>query len=307
MKLRLLRIIVSVIAFGVLTGSLASIGGMMWGRFAAWLAGVQFMQAALTFALSTVLVWLIVTLIFGRVYCSSLCPLGTLQDIVARLPRLGSAAARRPYSYSPPLTRWRVSMLLVTVAAIMLSIASVVSLLDPYGLYASVAGWVFTPVKIAAASAVGLFAGIVVMSTVLVLAFRGGRTYCNSICPVGTTLGFVSKYSLFHIDINTDLCTGCRRCEEVCKASCINLYDHIVDGSRCVCCFDCTAVCPDDAISYTFRRHQLADPLMRRVRNTAAGQASLSAPRSQGARAVETRLNSKSPSVKSETVSRTSE
>lgn len=273
MKLRVLRIIVSVIAFGVLTGSLASIGGVLWGRMAAWLESVQFFEAAFAFSLSTILIWLIITLIFGRIYCSSVCPLGTLQDIVARIPRLGNNFARHHYSYSRPLTRWRISMLLVMLAAIMLTISSVITILNPYGLYSEITEWIVTPALIASASVIGVSAGVIVMGAVIVLAFRNGRTYCNTICPVGTTLGFVSKYALFHIDINTDLCTGCLRCEEVCKASCINLTDHVVDGSRCVNCFDCLPVCPDGAISYTHRRHQLADPLMRRAKNPLAGSA----------------------------------
>ena len=156
MRLRLIRIIVSVIAFGVLTGSLASVGGVLWGRFARWLAGVQFLNAALAFSLSTVLVWLILTLIFGRIYCSSVCPLGTIQDIVARLPRLGARAAAGAYFYSPPLNRWRLAMLIVTLAAIMLTISSVITVLNPYGLSEQLGTWLFNPFKIAAASVTGI-------------------------------------------------------------------------------------------------------------------------------------------------------
>ena len=103
--------------------------------------------------------------------------------------------------------------------------------------------------------------------------FRNGRTFCNTVCPVGTTLSFISRYSIFRIDINTDKCVQCRRCEHVCKASCIDMTSHVVDTSRCVVCFDCLSDCPNDAIHYTYNRHQLSIPLMQRVKDTVAGQA----------------------------------
>ena len=47
---------------------------------------------------------------------------------------------------------------------------------------------------------------------VFVLAWRGGRTYCNTVCPVGTFLGFISRYSFLKPVINTEKCNGCGKC-----------------------------------------------------------------------------------------------
>lgn len=93
-----------------------------------------------------------------------------------------------------------------------------------------------------------------------------GRTLCNSLCPLGAALGSLNTLSLFQVDINTDVCTHCRRCEDVCKAFCIDSTAGTVDASRCVTCFDCLAVCPDDAIRYTTRRHRLSIPMLRSVK-----------------------------------------
>ena len=88
-----------------------------------------------------------------------------------------------------------------------------------------------------------------------ILAWRGGRTYCNMICPVGTVLGFLSKYSLFKPVIDTTKCNGCGLCARNCKASCINSKAHEIDYSRCVACMDCLDKCKQGAITYT-RRHK---------------------------------------------------
>ncbi|MCM1164368.1 MAG: 4Fe-4S dicluster domain-containing protein [Muribaculaceae bacterium] len=278
--LRFTRILVSIVIMALLTGVLTAYG-MKLAKFAGVLAKIQFLPAALAFSLATIVCWLIATIIFGRIYCSTACPLGTFQDICARLPRLGHYPSSRNYHYSLPLTAWRNISLLALVVSVFLGVSIIVMLLDPYSIYSRFCVYVLKPVwgvvvnifseksvKMAAASATGITVALILMSIIGYLAARNGRTFCNSICPVGTSLGFISKYSVFRIDINTDKCIECRKCEHVCKASCIDLSSHVVDSSRCVACFDCLPVCPNDAIHYTSNRHQLSIPMLRKVGGT---------------------------------------
>lgn len=295
-QLRALRTAIGIAAWGVLTWGLVHgvieagsasatqdqeivlVSGM--SAVAEWLRNVQFIPAAMTFSLSTIIVWVLVTLVMGRVYCSTVCPLGAWQDAWARLGRSvrRNGFERRNYRYSRPLTPWRTSSLAVFVVAVLLGIGAVVSLLDPWAIYSEACDRYLLPawqwveslmsdaaVRIATASVAGMIVSGVLMAGISVLAFRNGRTFCNSVCPVGTALGYVSRYSLLHIDIDTDLCTQCRRCEHVCKAACINLNDHVVDGSRCVNCFNCLTACRDGAIRYTISRKALSTPLMQRL------------------------------------------
>ncbi|MDE6188362.1 MAG: 4Fe-4S binding protein, partial [Duncaniella sp.] len=264
--------------------------GMEIPAFAAWLAKVQFLPAAMSFAITTFVVWLIVTLIFGRIYCSTFCPLGFFQDICARLPRLGRRKPAWFYHYSLPMTRLRRITLFIVVLSIILGISAVSSLLDPYSIYGRFSLYVLKPlwasvlnlwsavdsapeIRIALASVAGIALALLTMAVIGAVAFKNGRTFCNTVCPVGTTLSFISHYSIFRIDINTDKCIQCRKCEHLCKASCIDLTSHVVDMSRCVVCFDCLSDCPNDAISYTYNRHQLSIPLMQRVKDSVAGSA----------------------------------
>ncbi len=91
-----------------------------------------------------------------------------------------------------------------------------------------------------------------VLSFVVLCLFAGafGRLYCNTICPVGTILGFLSKHAFFKTRINAEKCVGCGLCAKACKSSCIDVKRKTVDSTRCVVCFDCFSACRKNAISY---------------------------------------------------------
>ncbi|MCB9027771.1 MAG: 4Fe-4S binding protein [Bacteroidales bacterium] len=65
-----------------------------------------------------------------------------------------------------------------------------------------------------------------------VLSLSHGRLYCNTVCPVGTLLGLLSKVSLFRIRFDEDKCTRCGRCAMACKSSCIDFLNKNVDLSQ---------------------------------------------------------------------------
>ncbi|MCH5325821.1 MAG: 4Fe-4S dicluster domain-containing protein [Duncaniella sp.] len=283
---RRLRIVVAMAAAAGLVWLLVS-NGMDSVKYAGFLAKIQFLPAAMAFAISTIVAWLIITIIFGRIYCSTVCPLGTLQDAAARLARLGSHKHHHRYHYQKPLSALRYSILIMVAASGILGVTLLISLLDPYSIVARF--FVFTikplwsallglfdstPARLAAASVSGIAIGTLSIAIIAWLAAVNGRVFCNSVCPVGTTLGLISRHSAFHIDINTDKCIQCRKCEHVCKARCIDMTDHVIDASRCVVCFDCVPVCPNDAIHYTTNRHQLSIPLMQKIQTPVAGSPS---------------------------------
>ena len=94
---------------------------------------------------------------------------------------------------------------------------------------------------------------IVTCIILFTLAWKNGRTWCNTICPVGTVLGFLSRFSLLKVRIDADKCKECSLCTRQCKASCIDWKNHSIDYSRCVACFDCLDACRHGAITYTWR------------------------------------------------------
>lgn len=96
---------------------------------------------------------------------------------------------------------------------------------------------------------------------IAVLAWRNGRTYCNTICPVGTVLGFLAKYSWLKPVIDTSKCVNCGLCARNCKSACIDVKEHKIDYSRCVACMDCIGKCHKGAISYAHPSGKNAMPV----------------------------------------------
>lgn len=220
-----------------------------------WFAGLQLVPAALALSLPVLAFWLAVTLMFGRIYCSTVCPLGALIDLGARFRPI-----RKVYRYTKPLNIVRLCFFIIALFALLLLTPPVRALFEPYGLYAALASNIADGKALLATC---LSAGAVGVLTAM--AYRRGRLFCNTLCPLAAPLGFVGRNAAFHIDINTDLCIQCRKCVDVCKAECINLDDHVADMSRCVVCFNCLPVCPNEAIAYTLSRHALSTPLMQKI------------------------------------------
>lgn len=92
---------------------------------------------------------------------------------------------------------------------------------------------------------------IVTLAIIGILAWKHGRTWCNTICPVGTVLGLLSRFSLFKVRIDKNKCNGCGLCATKCKAACIDSKKHTIDYSRCVDCFDCLESCSKHALVYS--------------------------------------------------------
>ncbi|MDE6396675.1 MAG: 4Fe-4S dicluster domain-containing protein, partial [Muribaculaceae bacterium] len=101
---------------------------------------------------------------------------------------------------------------------------------------------------------------------VALFAWFTGRGYCNEICPVGTILGFLSRYSWLKPVIDGDKCNGCHSCERHCKSKCIDSANKAIDYSRCVACMDCIGSCRQKAISF---RHPSKAEAARKVSEVA--------------------------------------
>lgn len=238
-----------------------------------WMAKIQFMPALLALNAGIVLGLLVLTFMFGRVYCSVICPLGIMQDLFGRL---GKMARKNRYAYSAPKSILRYSLLVIMAVAILAGINVIVVLLAPYSSYGRIAQNLLSPVwgffnnllahRAEACESYAFYTTDVWIRSVItfgvaaatllvlgILSWRNGRTYCNTICPVGTLLGFVSRYSVFRPVIDTSKCNSCGLCARNCKSACIDSRNHSVDYSRCVSCFDCVEVCRRGAISYRCR------------------------------------------------------
>jgi ferredoxin len=198
--------------------------------------------------------------------------MGALQDMVARIGRRGR---KLPYTFSPAKSWLRYSVLVLFIAAIIVGVNIIVALLDPYGAFGRMANNLVLPIwqwgnnllalmaerldsyafyttDVWMKSLATLIVAVVTFVIVAILAWRNGRTYCNTICPVGTFLGLISRFSLFQIRVDEQKCKKCTLCARNCKAACIDSKEGKIDNSRCVACMNCISKCNNKAIGYRF-------------------------------------------------------
>ncbi len=278
--LRKIRISLATLVFALVTWLFLDFTGTAH-TWVGWLAKIQFLPAAMAMNIGVLVGLIILTLIFGRIYCSVICPLGIMQDILARLhPRKNKKTGR--YSYSSEVRWLRYPVLIVFVIAVIAGVGSIVSLLAPYSSYGRIITNLMSPIYEECNNLLAGFAAkhdsytfynvdiwvkslptfIVALTSLIfiaILAWIGGRTYCNTICPVGTILSFLSRFSFLKICFDESKCRNCSACTKGCKASCIDFKNHKVDYSRCVVCGDCLENCKFGALEY---RSSIVKPMI---------------------------------------------
>ena len=278
----MLRIFLAAFFMMAVTACFVDFTGMSV-QWLGWTVKLQFMPAVLALNFAAVAV-VVLTLLFGRVYCSVVCPLGILQDIAIFLRRtvgrlvpgrraaFGKTApavnARRPVPVRA--VRWAVATAFFAGGFLGIHF----TWLEPYAIYGRMASSLVAPLVRGGNNQLALWAEqhgshvlqtveviapplcMVVLSAamlviVLSLAVWKGRLWCNAICPVGTVLGVLARFSLLKPKIDSAKCVKCRLCEKACKAHCIDVESGAIDRSACVACFDCGAVCGKGALTWS--------------------------------------------------------
>ena len=270
--LRKIRLTLAILFFAAITLLFLDFTGTLHA-WLGWMAKIQFLPAVLALNVGVILVLVALTLVLGRVYCSVICPLGVMQDVVSWLSGRRSRKQKYRFGHSPARSALRYGVLALFVIALVAGVGSLVALLAPYSSYGRIVSNLFAPFYGWGNNLLAYFAGradsyafyetsvwlkslptfliaLVSFVAISLLAWRNGRTYCNTICPVGTVLGFLARFSLLRVRIDADKCTSCSLCSRRCKAACIDYKHHRVDYGRCVSCMDCIGECKHGAITY---------------------------------------------------------
>ena len=265
--LRKIRTILAAVVFALITLLFLDFTGTLH-CWLGWLAKIQFLPAVMALNVIVVVALVVLTLVFGRIYCSVICPLGIFQDVLARFHR-----KKNKYSYSAELKWLRYPMLIVFIIAGLSGVGSLFQLLAPYSAYGRIATMILQPIWKLGNNLLAMvaehyesyafysvdtwmrslpvfFIAVVTVVVLFILAWRGGRTYCNTICPVGTILSFFARFSWLKIRFDEDKCKNCSLCSKNCKAACIDFKTHTVDYSRCVVCGNCIDSCKFGALRY---------------------------------------------------------
>ncbi|MGA7160288.1 MAG: 4Fe-4S dicluster domain-containing protein [Bacteroidota bacterium] len=228
-------------------------------------------------ALSGLAVVLAATLLVGRVYCSHLCPLGTLQDVFIWTAKRNFKHRKFPYIKPHYLLHYGISFIMI--AAALCGSLFMLNFFEPFSSFGRILSNIIRPLVVLLNNVAALvlmkqqvfflyeiplkgLALSVVAATIIFLvglfwlSYYHGRFFCNTLCPVGGVLSLVSRFSIFHITIQNDQCIDCGLCERVCRARCIDSTKRQIDFAACVGCFDCISSCPTLGMKYAHRKNK---------------------------------------------------
>ena len=224
-------------------------------------------------ALAGFLFLIVMTLVFGRIYCSTLCPLGTFQDFFINL-KYKKKKKEKFFRYAKDHKLLRNMFTVAVFGMFVFGAGFLLIIFDPFSIFGRFVSGVIKPgieplvrgVESAAAGfdiydtphirmhPVSVFAflfALISAAAIGITAFYKGRLFCNTLCPAGGILALISRFSFLRIRINRDACNACGKCEVVCKASCISIKEKKVDFERCIACFNCIDSCPENGIAYS--------------------------------------------------------
>ena len=258
--LRTIRIALAAVFFVCITLLFFGIGQDWFG----WMAKLQFLPAvfrvvggATLFNVLVVAGILLLTFIFGRIYCSVICPMGVYQDIVIWIRRKGGSLLNdlhvrnlrrkkekgiavtpkkvgyiKRFSHRKEHKLLRYGILIILIASIFVIGQLLISLFAPYSAYGrmvrSIAG-IGAGESLAPAL---IITACITFLVITVCAWIWGREWCSSVCPVGTVLGTVSRFSLFRPVVDTDKCIRCSRCYNNCNEGALKFTRATLGSAR---------------------------------------------------------------------------
>jgi ferredoxin len=276
-SLKKIRVVVAIVVFVLAAAVFLDFTGRVPSALATILGSLQLVPAfaklftGLTIVSFGFLFVVLLTLAFGRVYCSTICPLGTLQDILIRVS--GRMRRRRWYRHKAAPVAIHYALLAASAILVVAGSMALVDLLEPFSNFGRILTNLGDPVLVSFNNAaafifgrLGIFAlyqvpllhvqflaivlALVFLGVLVYLSFEHGRLFCNLLCPAGALLSIISRISFFKIAIVEERCTDCGFCEMVCKANCIDAESKKIDFSACVGCYNCIDACPTVAMKF---------------------------------------------------------
>ena len=255
-----------------------STGGERWFEKAGWpvnlllqldplvAVGVALAAGTLTLGLLWALATVVLTVLFGRVFCGWLCPFGTMHQFVGWLGRRRKGVHQRIGLNS--YRRWQSAK--YVILAVMLGSAAagavtgwsgqvgslLTGLLDPLPLVYRSVNLAALPMADRGADVLWttdrLAEGVWVIGAIFIAAVALNlwipRFYCRFVCPLGALLGTIGRVSIFRIGRREDACVNCELCERDCEGACSPATQ--VRVSECVMCLNCVDRCRYGAIVY---------------------------------------------------------
>ena len=142
--LKKVRIVLSVLIFGLITFYFLDFAELLPNKFHV-LAHIQFVSALMSFSFIALVILIVLTLLLGRIYCSVICPMGVLQDIINWISQK-TVKKKKRFRFSPAKNIVRWSVLAIAVCSFLCGFTVLLGLLDPYSAFGRIITNIFKPV-----------------------------------------------------------------------------------------------------------------------------------------------------------------
>ncbi|MDR2711327.1 MAG: 4Fe-4S binding protein [Burkholderiales bacterium] len=200
-------------------------------------------------AMFLLIAFLLISVLFKKSFCSWLCPVGTLSEVLWRL-------GQKLFGRNLPVPRWldiSLRALKYLLLAFFLWIVVTVSAEEIMAFMGSEYGLI-VDVKM-----LDFFRYIsnVVLITLIVLIVGSvfiKNSWCRYLCPYGALLGVISMVSPFKIRRDAEACIDCAKCAKACPAQLPVDTKLQIRSAECTACLSCVSVCPaKDALQLSLR------------------------------------------------------
>ena len=229
---------------------------------------------------------LLITIFLGRVFCSFICPFGTIHHVIGSIrPALkGDRMIRANQKTPEQKIKYFLLMFLLICAAVGLNLSG---LLDPIALlFRSMALAVLPSLGAGLRSIFDVMANSdiktvnlisygaeVLLSPIfgynvqvyqtawvigllfLIILFLNRirpRFWCRILCPLGALMGIFSRVSLLKLKKDQDKCINCNLCVKHCQGAASPHPDQVWEAAECLTCFNCHNICPEEALAFSF-------------------------------------------------------
>ena len=203
----------------------------------------------INFLLLIPVILIVLHLLFGRIFCSFLCPMGNLITFFdSSFKHLRKNKKKKNYK---KLTLIPAGILLLILILKLFHI-NIIGFLDPIPVihrfftltFVPLLGWIFRPEN--ETPVFFIYTGYILLFIIL-LSFAGERIWCRFICPLGIIHRLTSILARYRRVVNK--CTPCEKCTDICPTNAINIKDPLkYDRSLCILCYKCTDTCPENTV-----------------------------------------------------------
>jgi polyferredoxin len=224
------------------------------------------------------LVFVFLAAVMGRVFCSHVCPMGTMLDFSDKWLGRRQRVKENRGTYKRARKIKFVFLLVILSAAV--AGFNLLGFGDPIVIFTRFAATVFHPVimllqdvgllilrpigawlgwtemaylEIILPSFAGalLFVGLLIL--ILVLSRLQPRFWCRHLCPLGAMLGWIGHWAPYRRRVS-DKCNACNTCVRECPTGAIHDKGVATDRSECIVCLHCVKTCQEDAVEFTFTK-----------------------------------------------------